>query len=340
MATLLRAFAREGDRLWLPGEVSPERIAPVPGLPAVVLASGEPRPAPEILAWCETPEAAALRTRPRTMGVPLGSLLHEILWHMPVPRAEAVAAVHHRAFHLRVAEELGCSLPGARMLSSMTELNDVAAPSWVVKAPLSASGRSRYIERAGPALSDPKARRTVERLFEVHGELLFEPWMDRTEDFGCALLLTPDGYHLASFHRQIVDLKGQFLGLELAADFRGIEGLSAAERTRLETVLDGVAGAALRVGYVGPLGIDLWRYRLPDRPSDRHPDGSTALNPLGEINARMTFGLVARALVDRARGALGEAERVRLMFGKDLPGEGVVPLLLPPGGAVWLQPVR
>ncbi len=332
MATLLRAFARDGDRLWLPGEVRPERIAPVPGLPAVVLASGEPRPASEVLAWCETPEAAALRTRPRAGSVPLGSPLHEILWHMPVPRSEAVAAVHHRAFHLRVAEELGCSLPGARMVSSVAELEDIQTPSWVVKAPLSASGRSRYIERAGPALSEPKARRTVERLFEIHGELLFEPWLDRTEDFGCALLLTPDEHRLVGFHRQIVDLKGQFLGLELAAGFRGIEELSAAERTRLERVLDGVARAALRAGYVGPLGIDLWRYRLPD--------GSTALHPLGEINARMTFGLVARALVDRARGALGEAERVRLMFGKDLPGEGVVPLLLPPGGAAWLQPVR
>ena len=219
------------------------------------------------------------------------------------------------------------------MLSSVAELGSVAAPSWVVKAPLSASGRSRYIERAGPALSDPKARRTVERLFEVHGELLFEPWMERSEDFGCALLLTEDGYRLAGFHRQAVDLKGQFAGVELDAEFRGIDGLSPEEKDRLAEVLDGVAAAALRAEYVGPLGIDLWRYRLPD--------GSTALHPLGEINARMTFGLVARALVDRVRPALGEAKRVRLGFGKELPTEeGIVPLLLPPGGAAWLQAIR
>ncbi|HEV7517576.1 MAG TPA: hypothetical protein VGR07_14850, partial [Thermoanaerobaculia bacterium] len=61
-ATLLRVFAREGDRLWTPVPVAPERLAVVPGLPMPELESGPldllPRAA-AVLAWAETPQAAA-----------------------------------------------------------------------------------------------------------------------------------------------------------------------------------------------------------------------------------------------------------------------------------------
>ncbi|HSF41020.1 MAG TPA: hypothetical protein VLT87_14585 [Thermoanaerobaculia bacterium] len=293
-ATLLAAFAREGDRLWTPAPVDPERLAEIPGLPRTVLESGPLRnlaPAAEVLAWGESPEAAALRAQKREPAISLDAPLHDLLWRLPVASSEVVAAVHHRFFCLRVAEELGCTLPGARIVESLADLDlDLAsrdAPrSWVVKAPLSASGRSRFIEREGPTISSEKGRRTVERLFDRHGPLLFEPWMDRVEDFGCSVLLTPDEMRKVSFHRQLVDRKGQFAGIELEAE------LPPAERERVEEVVHGVASALRREGYVGPFGIDLWRYR--------RPDGEIVLHPLGEINARMTFGLVTRALAERA----------------------------------------
>jgi hypothetical protein len=261
MGGLLRAFAREGDRLWLPGDPEPE-------------------PAEEVLAWCETPRAAALRTRPREEG-PLDGPLSEVLWHLPVPDPAVVARVNHRAFCLQVAEELGCALPGAQMVASIADLDRLLSSSgaWVVKAPLSAAGRSRYIERNGGPLTDSKSRRTVERLFEVHGPLLFEPWMERTADFGCAALLTSQDLRIIGFHQQVVDRKGQFAGTEIDSEIP--------ERERMEEVLRGVAQSLRRAGYVGPFGIDAWQYRTPD--------GGLAFHPLGEINARMTFGLVAWA---------------------------------------------
>lgn len=301
MATLLRAFAREGDRLWTPAPMAPERLAEIPGLPLPILESGPLRalpPAAEVLAWGESPEAAALRTRERDPAVSLDAPLHDLLWRLPVAPPEVVAKVHHRFFCLRVAEELGCALPGARIIESPAELDRLRAapgapPAWVVKAPLSASGRSRFIEKGGTL--DAKGRRTVERLFDRHGALLFEPWMDRVEDFGVSILLTENETRRVSLHRQLVDRKGQFAGIELGAE------LPAKEAERVEEVVSGVAGALWREGYVGPFGIDLWRYR--------RPDGEVVLQPLGEINARMTFGLVARALADR----VGEAGS--LLFG-------------------------
>ena len=287
LATLLRVFAREGDRLWTPAPV--DRILPVPGLP--IPESGPVEPVDELLAWCETPQAASLRKK-RTIASDLP--LHELVWHLPVPSPSVVARVHHRAFHLKVAEELGCALPGARMVESLSDLDSVSAPAWVVKAPLSASGRSRYIERNGPRLSDLKSRRTVERLFEAHGPLLFEPWMERTADFGCSAILTPE-LKIVGFHRQMVDIKGQFAGIELPAEVP-------------EMPVEKVAEALRREGYVGPFGIDAWSY-------------GNRFNPLGEINARMTFGLVAWALAER----LG-IERLRLRFGSEVP-DGAIPLL-------------
>ena len=199
------------------------------------------------------------------------------------------------------------------MIESIRDLDSALssseAPSaWVVKAPLSASGRSRYIERNGPVFVDRKARRTVERLFENHGPLLFEPWMDRTADFGCSALLTPE-LRVVGFHRQMVDIKGQFAGIELPAEVPDA----------MMQVVEGVAAALRKAGYVGPFGVDSWQYRTPD---------GLAFNPLGEINARMTFGLVAWALAER----LG-IERMRLRFGPEAP-PGAIPLLT---GGAWIE---
>ncbi len=345
-ATLLRAFAREGDRLWTPVPVDPARLAAVPGLPVPELESGPLDalpPAAAVLAWAETPQAAAHRGP-----VPAGPRrredrypLYELLWHLRPPASEVVAALHHRAFALKMAQELGRNLPRARMVASLPELEahlGGRVPGvWVVKAPLSAAGRARHIERSpGPALS-PATRLRVERLLALHGPLLFEPWMERVEDLGCAVMRLPEELWMAGFHRQIVDREGRFLGIELAAEYQGIDRLDDPQSKLLLAATVMAVGEALKWdGYRGPFGIDAFLHRLPD--------GTTSLHPLGEINARMTFGLVARALVDRVRRPLGLAPtaRVRLLFGKQLPEEGgtVVPLLLPGadgGGAAWLE---
>jgi len=292
LGTFLRVFAREGDRLWTPAPLAPERVPDLPGLPRPILESGplvELPPAEEVLAWCETRQAAAHRGGARASGAHFRTApLHKLLWKLPTPEPSVVAAVHHRSFHLQVAEEIGCALPGARIVMSLVELDRVlrSAPrSWVVKAPLSAAGRDRFIARDGGELSDAKARRTVERLFERHGDLLLEPWMERTEDFGVSALLADSELRIVGVHRQRIDAKGQFLGIDLEA------GLDAEDRDRLVETTESVAAALRRAGYVGPFGIDAWKYR--------REDGSVVLNPLGEINARMTFGLVAWALAER-----------------------------------------
>jgi hypothetical protein len=158
--------------------------------------------------------------------------------------------------------------------------------------------------------------------------------MDRTADYGCSVLLDPDGtFEVVSFHGQAVDRRGQFAGIELRGTFEGFDGLDREEESRMRTTIEGTARALTAAGYHGPFGIDAWRYRTAD--------GDIAFHPLGEINARMTFGLVARTLVDCLREplGLGPADRVRLAFGRALPENGLA--LVAPGRdgglAIWLD---
>jgi hypothetical protein len=283
MAPLLRVFARDGDRLWSPAPGPDLESGPLLDLP----------PAEDVLAWCETPAAVEHRRGPRRpAAIAWDAPLCDLLWQLPTPSPAVVAAVHHRAFHLQVAQEIGCALPSARMVESLAELDQLSLPrSWIVKAPLSASGRNRYIERDGHgrARTDPKTRTTLERLFDLHGPLLFEPWMDRIADYGVSALLTHDELRIVGIHGQRVDRKGQFAGIELQPN------LIERDRNHLLETVEAVALALRRAGYVGPFGIDAWSYR---------EDGVVVLNPLGEINARMTFGLVAWVWAERTGNSL------------------------------------
>lgn len=335
LATLLRVFASgDQDRLWIPEPVDPERVPELPGLPRPELISGDwdhLEPCAQVLAWAEVPGVAALRSTPlgpaETVPSPLGDQpLHELLWRIPPPDPQVVKRVMHRGFHLRVARELGVALPGARVIRSIEELErhlaqGGAAPSpsggWVGKAPWSAAGRSRVIEPSAAgetsslleAVLSGSARRRAEKLLARHGELLFEPWMDRLADFGCTGVVTGEGAGMDAAsvrcHRLEVDPEGRFQGIELDPTDAGRPGGRLLQETALQ-----VAGALRDAGYRGPFGIDAYLHR------DR--EGREELHPLSEINARLTFGHVARALAER----LAPGRRVRLTVARQPPEEG------------------
>lgn len=297
--TLLRAFAEQGDRLWTPAPVDGARLAAVPGLPQPQLVSGELAQLAAggpILAWAETSEVAAMRRREETAKDGLHRLpLYRLPWRLPPPSPAAVAQVNDRAFYLRLAEELGCALPGARWIASLNELRRhlaaggaSASPTggWVVKAPFSAAGRHRLVLPNGNVGS--AGERALERLLAAYGRLLFEPWMKRTADFGRCGAVLDDGVRWVGWHRQLVDHRGRFRGIRLGAG-----ELTDGERRQAAEVSYAVASRLATAGYRGPFGIDFWRHR--------DAAGRQRLQPLGEVNARLTFGFVAHALAERLR---------------------------------------
>jgi hypothetical protein len=236
----LAVFAREGDRLWVPGDP-------------------EPDPADDVLAWAETESVARLRRSGAT-----------------APSPAVVRTVNHRRFAFELAQQHGWCLPGARIVRDVAEI-ELPAP-WVAKASYSAAGRER-VRHLGGAL--PHAR--LERLLARFGELLVEPWTERVVDLGCSGIVTGDDVRVHAPHRMDNDAGGVFRAAIIddgAADWPD-------ERAALRATAE-IAGQALaRAGYRGPFTVDGYVH-------------ASGLQRMSEINARLSFGLVARVAAERA----------------------------------------
>ena len=279
-ASHLSVFA--ADRLWLPGDPWPE-------------------PASEILAWAETESIATLRSAPVPVpGVlcPVPGVLSsgdswpERLWQLH-PDPATARACNDRRFAFALAQEQGWSLPGACVIRSLDDLPR-DSQLWVAKAPFSAAGRERIRFAVPPT---PPERDRMARLLGRFGALLLEPWVERVLDLGCAGLVG-DTLQVFPPHRLETDAAGVFRAAVIDDS-----GQEVAEHSALTAVRDTAlaAGDALTAaGYRGPFSIDayLWRDR----------DGAVRLQRLSEINARLTFGLVARAAAEAEDAGGGRFE--------------------------------
>jgi hypothetical protein len=296
-ATLFAACAPEDRELdgapheiWVPRPVDPARLVaharwtpPIVrvGEPTTAGSMSTPAPAPIDLAWSD-PGAKAANDRSRT---------------------------------LAIAQALGVALPGARVVGSLAELEahvagfaGAMARPWICKARWTAAGRDRA-HGAGDTVGG-ELRSRLGRMFERFGPLVFEPWLDRVADLGvCGEIAAADGeiaVTIAEPHRLVTDPRGGFLGIELtpAIDRAIAEPLHA-------TAHAAAALLAAQTGYRGPFAVDAFVYR---------DGGAHHLHPLCELNARYTFGWIARGLARR----LG----IRRL-GFDTPPPGATVLIAP-----------
>jgi len=194
-------------------------------------------------------------------------------------------------------------LPGARVVASVGEL-EAALPAgpWVAKAPWTSAGRDRAFGD-GPLLAG-EVRARAERLLARFGALVVEPWCDRIVDAGiCARVDARGSVTSHPPHGLLVDRRGGFAGIDLAPP-----ALLPEETAQLAAAV-GAAGAQLAaLGYAGPFALDAFAYAAA---------GARRFRPICEINARHTFGWVARALAERV-GA------TRLGFSAPPPGATVL----------------
>jgi hypothetical protein len=307
LATLLRVFADDDDLLWTPVPVDPDRMPEVEGLPRPRLVSGPLKALPRaeiVLAWGETEAVARLRSDWRAAPDP----------RFPPADPTVAARVNHREFRLTEGAGIEAPLPGTKMLTCVPELEyyltqlDPPPAKWVLKAPWSSAGRLRYVG-SGPAV-EQTARRHVIDLFYRFNELLFEPWVPRTADFGVSGSVEEATLR---HHRLSVERYGQFAGLVFRRDgfpeaTFAVEGAKAVRELLKEH------------RYRGPFGTDAFLYT--------DADGRTATRAVSEINARLTFGHVAHALGERLPG-LADREGYTFAFGVSEDGPDRIPLLLP-----------
>lgn len=352
-AGLLAVLARdEADALWIPAPI-PLLDLCFPSAPTSfsppVLSGGIPRCSPNaLLVWAATdatdrwrpaPFAASSGSRGRT-----GIAWLDALWSLPPVLGQISRPLASRSWTLALAERMGLSLPGTRVVTDERELSahlsaggGRASPSgsWVLKAAWSAAGRQRIVVGAGgPSIAQRRWMRTA---FMRRDGLLFEPWMPRRADVGCVAMVDASGVRILGAHGQSNDALGRFQGLTLWPECRlptqlPRRLLSLSDATLLEAVVLAAGRALAAEGYAGPFGVDAWTYV--------DADGQERFHPLGEVNVRCTMGLVARAWIERL-GLAADGSGWRLRFGEHRPADPATMLLVDAGprGLAWLEPL-
>jgi len=233
------------------------------------------------------PTRARFATITNKVGVPPQ---WDVAW--AAPRADRA---NDRRTALALANQLGYALPGSRAIATLAELDEHLANGggdaghegrWVCKAPWTAAGRDRA-HGHGPRV-EGEIRVHLGRMLERFGVVMFEPWMDRILDLGVCAQLQPDGtLHVDRPHTLLSDQRGGFLGIDLLEPALTPEEHAQLSRTVAE------AGNTLRaLEYTGAFTVDAFVYK-------HH--GIRTLHSLCELNARHSFGHVARAL----HGTLG-----------------------------------
>jgi hypothetical protein len=304
-ASHMALLARPGDRLWLPAPAPPEELCAVARDRALVVATGpleEVAPAGQICAWAETESVArhratsAVEARAADMAdLCAGRDWRTALWHL-WPAPEVAQRVNHRGFALSLALDRGWALPGAAVVRDVGDLERHLAAgaasagvdgAWVLKAPLSAAGRERMRYRDAAIGRGDRVR--IERLLARFGELLLEPWVDRVHDFACAGLVHPGGVRMFAPHRLDNDPRGVFRAAII--DDAGTPE-EAQHRDAVQAAGQAAGEALAAAGYLGPFSVDAYLWR--------DPTGAIRLQPMSEINARLSFGLLARVAAEDA----------------------------------------
>lgn len=278
----LRALARDADCFFTLDDLQN-------GLPKEV------REASEILVWGQTSETPSVPSASVQGAGVQGARWTERLWHLGCT-ADIAAACNDRRFALDLGLPDELRLKDVRVVASLEELDRYLVTAslgpgdaWVAKAPWSASGREKLKRRGRVVEGEQRAFAT--RLLQRYGSLLVEPWMKRTQDFGVAGLVGNSLEESMVFppHQLVCDAGGVFRGIRVD-DEQTLARLGA-----YAEALDEAAWTSCRAlhrrGYRGAFGIDTFLY---------DDGGHERLRAVCEINARLSFGHVARAIAEES----------------------------------------
>ena len=174
----------------------------------------------------------------------------------------------------------------------------------VLKPDLSASGRGQRRFATGGGLSDRELGE-LKVLFELHGQVVIEPELDRVMDF--SILFDGQG-DLLDWSQQLVGPGRKYLGSVLDKSLFGCAGdvkrFFLADKAQKVKQVSAWLDQRLRRSGVGsqlsgPFGIDAMVYR--------DVTGQLKIKPLVELNPRTTMGHVSLSLSKRlASGAMGQ----------------------------------
>jgi hypothetical protein len=217
-------------------------------------------------AWSPTPRAQRLLERAGA----------DVVWRVPL---EVLRTVNARPFASLVraplaegafGKDTACDLDSALALIARP-----AEAGWLVRRTFGAAGRGRRRIASGrPEAADLSwLGASLER-----GPLVVEPWVVVLHETTVSGLVAADGHvHVAAPCAQSTTRQGAWLATERV----GAGELARSDDERLVEAAERAGSALATAGYTGPFGIDAFHYR--------GADGRVQLNPLSEINARLTM---------------------------------------------------
>ncbi len=199
--------------------------------------------------------------------------------------------------------EQGLGIPGSKIVSTLEEIEGLAqntdCESWVVKAPFSTSGSQRMIRYRGQVREEDKS--AARKLLARYQTLIFEPFVARSQDFGCLGVVDNTRTSVISVHEMTNDKRGGFAGLSTL-----LRGKVKLQEEMIREVAHSVGEFLARKDYTGPFSLDGYF-------------SSAGKIFYSEVNARMTLGHVARAW----QKELGAAQ-VWFGFASNTDNDGVV----------------
>lgn len=275
MACSWLAVARDGDIIWTPAPWPASFLDQfaLSGAPVVRTVENwsDVEESVEFVPWGWTEELIAM-ARVKS-------------WSAALPDPAIVRWANSRRTSAAFEHQWSVGLPGAATCTSFTaaEAAIQALPArspWVIKADFSMSARER-ITGVGPLR--PEAVGWLERRLAADGVVFFEPWVERVEEVGVLFEVPREcdsGPVLLGVVPMVISAGGHYRGSWFAWPGQEPAWWSEAIATATQA-----ATALQHAGYLGPLGIDAMQYRTPD--------GTLAVRPLQDINARWTMGRVA-----------------------------------------------
>ncbi len=306
VASLMAVFAQDGDRIWLAAHNS-NQVEELQGLNCPLLENldcefyddfnfGRAKKS-RLLTW--GPKASTSKRKLADIDFS-GIQWWRELANLPRSSQSSGKKMNCRSTYLKFMTELGRQLPNSHWFETEKEFEQfynriLFQSNFVLKAAYGASGRNRIRGGYEMWLNGFEEMKLLVR--RSQGAIL-EPWMQRVRDFGACYWISKSGsFKRLSLHELILNPLSEFSGIRLFTD----PSKSILEKESLiecEKHWTKLIHLAIANGYYGPLCFDAFSY-LDMRGEER-------IHFANEFNARLSFGLVAKALCSRFVNSTGE----------------------------------
>jgi biotin carboxylase len=203
------------------------------------------------------------------------------------PDLAIVKKVNSRIFSTALAREMGCHVQGVICHTKdevYRKCGDNTAYPLVIK-PVYGNAGIGFIIKHKPVWSHEEKAKLHYLLQPTGAAVVIEPWVARKDDYSISFDLDRQGaMHNLTMHHNIVNRRGMFQGIMLDP----LATCCSPWQDHMYKGAETVARALHAEDYWGPVGIDL--YSFYDRK------GNIVLQPLCEINARLTMAFIVRAM--------------------------------------------